>query len=145
MPKKTAGKSRSHAPAKKTAASNTTKTKPRASAKPDLRDFCRTLPGTTEDIKWGEDLVFSVGGKMYAAFDLENPNELGFKCDDDDFDALTENPGIIPAPYAAKYGWVKVQTKSALPISQLKSFITKSHALVASCLPKKTQAKLGLK
>jgi len=136
MPKKRAKKSPKPSSSK-------TASKP-AAAKGDLRDFCRTLPGTTEDIKWGNDLVFSVGGKMYAAFDVENPHELGFKCDDDDFDTLTAKPGIIPAPYAAKYGWVKVQTKSALPVTQAKTFIRKSHALVASCLPKKTQAKLSL-
>ncbi|MGH7243815.1 MAG: MmcQ/YjbR family DNA-binding protein [Phycisphaerales bacterium] len=113
-------------------------------AKADLRDFCRTLPGTTEDIKWGDDLVFSVGKKMYACFDLENPHEIGFKCDEDEFDALTEMPGIIPAPYAAKYGWVKITKRGALSPTKLKALITKSHVLVASCLPKKTQAKLGL-
>ena len=28
--------------------------------------FCRSLPGATEDIKWEHDLIFSVGGKMFA-------------------------------------------------------------------------------
>ena len=28
--------------------------------------LCRTFPGATEDIKWGADLVFSVGEKMFA-------------------------------------------------------------------------------
>jgi len=135
MPKKQAKKARKSPASKKLS---------KQVSKGDLRDFCRTLAGTTEDIKWGNDLVFSVGGKMYAAFDVENPHELGFKCDDEDFDALTAKPGIIPAPYVAKYGWVKVQTKSALPIARAKSFIRKSHALVAASLPKKTQAKLGL-
>lgn len=33
-----------------------------------LISFCRNLPKATEDIKWGKDLVFSVGNKMFAVF-----------------------------------------------------------------------------
>ncbi len=29
-----------------------------------LQAFCRSLPGATEDIKWGKDLIFSVGGRV---------------------------------------------------------------------------------
>ena len=31
-----------------------------------LRAFCLSLPHTTEQIQWGDNLVFKVGGKMYA-------------------------------------------------------------------------------
>ncbi|MFD2720902.1 MmcQ/YjbR family DNA-binding protein [Hymenobacter monticola] len=30
-----------------------------------LQALCLRLPGTTEDLKWGVHLCFSVGGKMY--------------------------------------------------------------------------------
>jgi len=36
------------------------------SVKNGLLDFCRTLPGATEDVKWGSHLVFSVGDEMFA-------------------------------------------------------------------------------
>ena len=42
-----------------------------------VRDFCRTLEGTTEDVKRGSDLVFSVGGKIYAVVCLDPPHTLG--------------------------------------------------------------------
>ena len=47
-----------------------------------IQEFCRTLPHTTEDVKWGTNLVFSVGNKMYAGFDLDHPeaNSVSFKC-----------------------------------------------------------------
>ena len=32
----------------------------------DIRIMCTSLPGVTEDIKWGNDLVFSVGGKCFV-------------------------------------------------------------------------------
>ena len=35
------------------------------------RALAATLPGATEDIKWGADLVYSVGGKMFCVFLLE--------------------------------------------------------------------------
>ncbi len=109
-----------------------------------LKDLCRSLPATTEDIKWGDDHVFSVGGKMYAAFDVEDESRYGFKCDDDDFDELTEREGIIPAPYAARFGWVSVREPGALKRAEAERLIRKSHALVASKLTKKLRRELGL-
>lgn len=31
-----------------------------------LRALCLSLPGGTEQIQWGYDLVFKVGGKMFC-------------------------------------------------------------------------------
>ena len=45
-----------------------------------IRTICRALPDTTEDIKWDYDLVFSVGGKMFAVVCLEPPHTVAFKC-----------------------------------------------------------------
>ena len=54
-----------------------------------IRDLCLSLPGATEQILWGNDLVFKVGGKMFAAAALEpGPVCLSFKCSDEDFAEL---------------------------------------------------------
>ena len=78
-------------------------------AKPAGRDalveFCRGLPRATEDIKWGDDLIFSIGGKTFAGFDADGGKPFAFKCSDDDFDRLAAIPGIRPAPYAARFSW----------------------------------------
>ena len=58
-------------------------------------------------MKWGQDLCFCVGGKMFAAVNLEPPHQLGFKCTPEDFAELTEREGIIPAPYLARAMWVQ--------------------------------------
>ena len=81
-----------------------------------LRKYCATLPGATRDIKWGADEVYSVGGKMFAAFGLEKGKaaNAGFKCDPERFLELTDQPGIIPAPYLARAHWVLVQDPKAL-------------------------------
>ena len=36
-----------------------------------LRKICLSFPGATEQIQWGDDLLFKVGGKMFAVTPLE--------------------------------------------------------------------------
>ena len=107
-----------------------------------LQAFCRTLPGATEDVKWGADLVFSVGGKMFAAFDLETPTNFGFKCTPEEQLRLIQMPGIIPAPYAAKHGWVFVHEKRALSITEAKRRLRDSYGLVLERLPNRARAEI---
>ena len=109
-----------------------------------LLALCRSLPGATEDIKWGADLVFSVGGKMFAGFQLPEHEPVGFKVDPASFDMLTGQDGIIPAPYAARFHWVSVTDRKRIPQRTLKDLLTESHRLVAEKLPMKTRKKLGL-
>jgi predicted DNA-binding protein (MmcQ/YjbR family) len=118
---------------------------PKKTARPtqDLRDFCRALPFTTEDIKWGDNQIFSVGGRMYAGFELENPQQFAFKCDDVDFERLTAIEGIIPAPYAARHRWVKVTRRGLLPGVQCRHFLRKSYDLVFAKLPARVRKQLA--
>ncbi len=109
-----------------------------------LHAFCRSLPGTTEDIKWGNDIVFSVGGKMYAVFPLDGGESCSFKVDPMAFQSLVAREGIVPAPYAARFSWISVMQRRALPAATLRAMIAESHRLVALSLPKKTQAALGV-
>ena len=38
-----------------------------------VRGVCRKLPHVTEQVQWGADLVFKIGGKMFAVTPLEPP------------------------------------------------------------------------
>lgn len=102
-------------------------------------EFCRGLPGATEDIKWGDNLIFSVGGRMFAGFDTDGTDQFAFKCGDEDFDRLVEVDGVIPAPYAAKFGWVKVLRADALPVKEARALLENAHAIILACLPKTKQ------
>ncbi|MFO0860084.1 MAG: MmcQ/YjbR family DNA-binding protein [Phycisphaerales bacterium] len=93
----------------------------------ELQDFCRSLPDTTEDIKWGDNLIFSIRGKMYAGFDTDESGYYSFKCTEDDFDTLTEREGIIPAPYAARYFWVAVRQRRALSAAEARKYLRKAY------------------
>ena len=112
------------------------------------RKFATGLPGATEDIKWGADLVYSVGAKMFCVFLLEGDRVGGhtkscsFKVDDDRFLELTGVAGVMPAPYLARAKWVQVKPGRALGSAALSELIRRSHALVLAKLPKQTQAEV---
>jgi predicted DNA-binding protein (MmcQ/YjbR family) len=108
-----------------------------------IRRYCMSLPHTTETVQWGYDLVFKIGGKMYAVAPLEPaPVVLSFKCTPEDFAELTERPGIIPAPYMARAQWVGLKNEDALTAAELKPLLKRAYDIVFAKLPKKTQAGL---
>ena len=95
-----------------------------------IRKVCLALPDTTEDVKWGNDLVFSVLGKMFAVVCLEPPHTVSFKCSPEDQAELVERDGIIPAPYLARYFWVQLAEPSVLGWPELRQRLRASHELV---------------
>lgn len=109
-----------------------------------IRQHCLSLPHTTEHIQWGSDLVFKVGGKMYAVVPLEPaPLLMSFKCADETFAELVEMPGIIPAPYLARAKWVALESEQALPRPEVKRLLRAAYEQVLAKLPKRTQAALS--
>src|SRR5260370_11657531 len=109
-----------------------------------LREICLSFPGATEQIQWGCDLLFKVGGKMFAVTSLEPaPVCLSFKASPENFAELTQRPDIIPAPYLAPAQWVALQTRDALPPDELARLLRDSYELVIAKLPKKTRAAIS--
>ena len=105
-----------------------------------LRELCLSFPGATEQIQWGYDLLFKVGGKMFAVTPLEPaPVCLSFKASPESFAELTERPNIIPAPYLARAQWVALQTRDALPPEELARLLRDSYDMVFAKLPRKTR------
>src|SRR5207237_8778038 len=102
-----------------------------------LREMCRRLPGVSEDVKWGGDLCFLVGGKMFVVVNLEPPHQVAFKCTPESFGELVERPGIVPAPYMARNMWVQEQELGeTLDRLELEAFVRASYSLVIEKLPK---------
>ena len=102
-----------------------------------VRNICRSLPGVTEDVKWGSDLCFLVAGKMFVVVNLEPPHSIAFKCTPETFGELVERPGIIPAPYMARNMWVQEQALGeSLERRELEPLIRTSYELVVAKLPK---------
>lgn len=111
-----------------------------------LRKLCLSLPGVTEQIQWGSDLLFKVGGKMFAVARLEPaPVWLSLKATPENFAELTERQGVIPAPYLARAKWIALETQEALSHSELEQLIRDSYELVRAKLPRKLQDGLAKK
>lgn len=109
-----------------------------------LRELCLSFPGVTEQIQWGYDLLFKVGGKMFAVTPLEPaPVCLSFKASLENFAELTERPNIIPAPYLARAQWVALQTRDALGREELASLLRESYEMIAAKLPKRVRESLS--
>ena len=109
-----------------------------------LRALCLSFPGVTEQIQWGYDLLFKVGGKMFAVTPLEPaPVCLSFKASPENFAELTERPNIIPAPYLARAQWVALQTRDALLPAELARLLRDSYDMIFAKLPKKTREALA--
>jgi predicted DNA-binding protein (MmcQ/YjbR family) len=109
----------------------------------ELRKHCLSFPGATEHEIWGNDLTFKVGNKMFAHTVLEvAPVWLSFKTSDEKFAELIERQDVIPAPYLARAKWVALETREAIPASELRELLRESYDLVVAKLPKAVQASL---
>ncbi|HEY1482826.1 MAG TPA: MmcQ/YjbR family DNA-binding protein [Candidatus Acidoferrum sp.] len=108
-----------------------------------LRKLCLSFPGVTEQIQWGDALLFKVGGKMFAVTNLEPAAVwLSFKVDPELFPELTERPAVIPAPYLARAKWVALESRDAIPLTELAELLRSSYDLVSAKLPRKTRESL---
>ncbi|MES2102901.1 MAG: MmcQ/YjbR family DNA-binding protein [Pseudomonadota bacterium] len=109
------------------------------------REFCAQLRGATTDTKWGSDLVFSIGEKMFAVTGQDAGHERGFsfKVDDERFLELTDRPGIIPAPYLARAKWVRVEDIGILGDAEARALLQRSYQLVFAKLTKTKQKEIG--
>src|SRR5215468_3436270 len=109
-----------------------------------VRDFCLSLPHTTEDIQWGNDLLFRVARKIYCVVPLDPDAavKLSCKCTPEKYAELVEMEGIIPAPYMARNHWVAFVDMNALRQNEIRELIRNSYRLVFAGLPKKLQAEL---
>ena len=105
---------------------------------------CLSFPHVTEVVLWGNDLVFKLGGKMFAVISLEDASDhcMSFKCTPEKFAELVEEDGIVPAPYVARYHWVALERFNALSDKELKALLRTAYDPVFEKLPKKAKAEL---
>lgn len=103
----------------------------------ELRQLCLSLPHVTEDVKWGNDLCFCIGGKMFCVTGLQTPTTASFKVRDEEFEEMSTRKGLEPAPYVARYKWVLATDMNALNKKEWKHYVTQSYELVKKKLSKK--------
>jgi len=108
------------------------------------KEVCRSLPGCTQDTKWDNDTVFSVGARMFAVTNKDLPAQgFSFKVDDERFLELTDRPGIVPAPYLARAKWIYVTQEARLDDTELAALLRRSYELVFAKLTRKLQREIA--
>ncbi len=106
----------------------------------EIRNYCLSLPGTTESIKWDDHLCFSVGDKMYLVTAPDHfPVSASFKTTDALFEELPTREGIIPAPYMARHKWVRVDDIERLADKEWTELLHIAYTQVFEKLPAKTK------
>ena len=111
----------------------------------ELRTLCKKFKAVTEDVKWGHDLCFCVGGKMFLVAGLdEHPTTASFKVLDEEFEEMCQKEGFSPAPYMARNKWVKIDDISRMKKKEWEHYAKQSYDYVKSKLTKKLQKELKL-
>lgn len=110
-----------------------------------LREFCLSLQGVKEDIKWGHDLCFLIGDKMFCVTGVSGPFSVSLKVEDSRFEEMCEREGVEPAPYLARYKWVLIKENSAISDKEFLQLVKRSYELIMSKLNGKKLKELGIK
>jgi predicted DNA-binding protein (MmcQ/YjbR family) len=110
-----------------------------------LTRLSATWPGVTSDVKWDDDLIFSVAGKMFCGLCLSGTEKgkLSFKVEPERFLEFTDRAGFRPAPYLARAHWVTMDDPGVIPRAELDALLRRAYELVRAKLPKKTQRELA--
>jgi len=110
----------------------------------DIKSICTSFPNVTTDIKWGNDLAFSIGSKMFCVAGLNQvPTSASFKVRDEEFDEMSSRPFHKPAPYVARYKWVLVEDITKMKKTEWQQYLRQSYDLVRDKLPAKVKKQLG--
>ena len=112
-----------------------------------LKRLCRELPHATETLH-GEPwnfLVYSVGGRKFAYFKTSQPERWRFstKVSPDRFIELTDLPGVKPARYRGRFGWITIVNVSSFPAAYLEELVDWSHRRALGSLSRARQLALA--
>lgn len=111
----------------------------------DIQGICLGMPSVTEDVKWGHDLVFSIGGKMFCVVGLEqHPTTASFKVKEEEFEEICTRNGFSPAPYVGRYKWVLIDDINKMSKKDALKYLASSYEMVKEKLPAKVKKQLGL-
>ncbi len=110
-----------------------------------LRDYCLSLPGTTEGFPFGEQtLVFKVRDKVFLLMPLDTVQvQFNAKCNPVKAQELRERHDFVqPGYHMNKKHWNTVKADGSVADEVLKSWVKDSYDLVVASLPAKVRAEL---
>jgi predicted DNA-binding protein (MmcQ/YjbR family) len=105
----------------------------------ELRDYCLSLPATSEDFPFDEtSLVFKVGKKIFALTDLEGPLFINLKCNPAKAIELREEyPAVRPGFHMNKKHWNTIEVDGSVSDDRLQQWIKESYNLVVEGMTRK--------
>jgi len=108
-----------------------------------LKLFCRRFPSAAETL-YGEPynfLVYTVGGRKFAYFKTSQPERWRFstRVTPDRFIELTDVPGVKPARYRGRFGWITIVKVSGFPAPYLRELVVWSYDRALASLSKAAQ------
>lgn len=109
----------------------------------DLEAAALALSGAELAVQWGDDRVYKLAGRMFAATDGTG-RRLSFKASDVAFEALTGSGRAVPAPYLARAKWVSFADAGELDGAEVAGWLASAHGLVAAKLTGAQRRDLGL-
>lgn len=106
-----------------------------------IREYCLSLPMTTEDMAFGDDhLLLRVCNKIFACLGLIDNDFLVLKADPEYAIELREHhPEIEPAWHWNKKYWIQLHLSGKLKDDLILSLIRHSYSEVVKKLPKKVR------
>ena len=113
-----------------------------------LKALCRAFDGASETL-YGEPwnfLVYAVGGRKFAYFKTSEPERWRFsmKVAPDRFVELTDIPGVKPARYRGRFGWITIVDVRRFPAAYLRELVGWSYRHARSTLSRARQRELGV-
>ena len=96
-----------------------------------VKRYCRGMPDASE-VDSGEPynwLVYSVRGRKFAYFKTSEPERWRFsvRVTPDRFVELTAQPGVKPARYRGRYGWITIVRVATFPGDYLRTLVDDSY------------------
>src|SRR5690606_21355899 len=109
-----------------------------------FREYCLSLPGTTESLPFGpEFLVFKVGSKMFALTDIDHFESINLKCDPERaIDLRARYPEVRPGYHMNKRHWNTIEISPRISDQQYLQWIRESYDLVWAKLPGKERKEI---
>jgi predicted DNA-binding protein (MmcQ/YjbR family) len=94
---------------------------------------CAALPGVEKVVQWGGRHVWKVDGRIFAIATPAGDKAVlpSFKASDAARPMLLERPGLAPAPYLARAGWVCLTKAGALDDEALAAYLGEAHRVIA--------------
>ena len=110
----------------------------------EFREFCLSLPSTSEDLPFDEtSLVFKVGKKMFALTDLEGPFWINLKCDPTKaIDLREQYPTVQPGFHMNKKHWNTIEVDGSVSDELIRQWTKDSYDLVVKGMTKKERKDL---